>query len=475
MSSSDEVFPLKLTPFEYYMYLDDSRRYPMTFTVQMEISGQIDRTAFDEALEEALVRHPLLRALVEERRWGRAFWIDGRHAKTGGHASTMVHWGTRDEEIVTDDGEYIDLRHEVGLRIWIRHDQADAVITMQFHHSCTDGAGAYQFMGDLLWSYARRTGDDAVGRQLPVDPAVLINRTQATCKNQMYDSWNEFTKIEWGEIGALLFQAIAPMRPHVKRAKKDRAQPVFPGFITYEFDKEEYREIRLGAQNLGHNANDFLLEKLFQSLKQWNEDRGSPLRHQKLCILMPLDLRDAVDIQGPCANYVAYATIRRGRKILESRSELARSLREELMILKRDRHHSKFMNLIVRAQAIPGLLKQVVKVEKCMNSAVFSNAGDPSKRFRVELPRVKGAIVAGNLTLQRITGVPPLRVQTRLTVSLSTYRRSMIISMRCDPHTFTVEDTRAFLAHYLDTVRKALTEAQPPIPKPEDRSAEHAA
>ena len=59
------VFPLALTPFEYYYYSDDCAEYPTTFPVELRFSGTLVREHFAAALEETVRRHPLLRVNVE--------------------------------------------------------------------------------------------------------------------------------------------------------------------------------------------------------------------------------------------------------------------------------------------------------------------------------------------------------------------------------------------------------------------------
>ena len=48
------VFPLHMTPFESYMFVDDTPNYPMTFVMEYELVGDIDREAFQAAFDQAL-------------------------------------------------------------------------------------------------------------------------------------------------------------------------------------------------------------------------------------------------------------------------------------------------------------------------------------------------------------------------------------------------------------------------------------
>ena len=97
-----------MTPFESYMFVDDSVRYPMTFVVQFNASGNLDRQKFQTAIDEALKRHPMLRTRVQIAKASRYCWVD-----TPTYDST-INWGDLDQPIQVDGaGEFIDLKEEI--------------------------------------------------------------------------------------------------------------------------------------------------------------------------------------------------------------------------------------------------------------------------------------------------------------------------------------------------------------------------
>ena len=68
--------------------------------------------------------------------------------------------------------ERIDLASEIGLRISVDADSDRADVLFEFHHACTDGIGAVQFIGDLLAHYGQLTTRD--GDELPeIEPVNL--------------------------------------------------------------------------------------------------------------------------------------------------------------------------------------------------------------------------------------------------------------------------------------------------------------
>ena len=255
--SANRVFPLYLTPFETYMFLDDRPEWPMTFTVQLEFSGEIDRDAFEYGLENALQRHPLCRAFIRPAKQGKDCWVDAKGTRP------FLHWGGIDDPIEFPDGrEFIDLRTEVGLRIWIRGDEQKTVVTTQCHHCVCDGIGLYQFLGDLLWFYTQRTGE--VTEELPpLDH--LRSRLRANIETKtIFEEPVQF-QTDWGEAARMLFGRVTPLEPARKSTPAAATTP-FPGIRSHVFEKEEFRKIRITAQAAAQTPNDFLMEKLFSHI-----------------------------------------------------------------------------------------------------------------------------------------------------------------------------------------------------------------
>lgn len=446
------IFPLHMTPFERYMHIDDRPDYPMTFIVEFDFTGCLDPDAFRDSIEDALVRQPLLRTIIRAAKLNRDCWVDP------GERRPHIHFGNLDEPIDFPGAgiEWIDLRNEPGLRIWIRHNQERAVVTAQFHHAVCDGIGAYQFLGDVLFSYAAKTGSGS---------AEFVDLSLARFRNRGLASYdpNEFRtekgrwRSEWSYLPKVTLGRVAAIRPVKKTKPNSGTRSPFPGILSYEFDKQVHRQLRLAAQSRGQMLNDLLLEKLFETFHHWESMDRKLLGRGKVCVMMPLDLREPNQEKMPACNVVTYAIVRRGNKLLNQPEKLKDSLREETTLLKHQRHRSRFMNLVVGSQRLfPRIFKVVFSLNHCLATAVLSNTGDPTKRFLVDLPRENGMVRSGNLLLTSVSGVPPMRVKTRATISIFTYRRSLKICLRCDPNLFDLDDTQVLLDQYVGRIGSVL-------------------
>ena len=443
------LFPLHLTSFEHYMVVDDRPRYPMTFIVQLELSGELQSAAFDDAIEKALKRHPLLTAVVGPGKSGKDCWIAAPHLRP------YVDWGDLDAPIEFPHGEYIDIRHEIGLRMFVRHDDRKAIVTAQFHHSTCDGIGAYQFLGDVLYYYAQQTGDAELEPLAELDLKRLKGRGKVSYDPNNFRLPSGKYQRNWDEVLAHVVRTNVVLK--APTSKPTTFSRPFPGIQSFIFDKSDFKHLRLAAQSRGQIMNDMLLEKLFESLHAWNQKhRWWPLR-KHVAVMMPLNLREPTDNDLSACNVVAQAFVRRTAAQVKDKEKFRSDLGEELRDIKHSRHKIRFMHMLVGSQNMyPKLFETMMNWKRSLATAILSNTGDPTKQFYADFPRNKGTVQVGNLSLDGISGVPPLRPGTNVTVSIFTYRRELKICMRCDPNQFSEQDSSELLQAFVENLKLEL-------------------
>ena len=436
------IFPLHLSPIEAFLLADDRPDYPMTFVIQLALSGVIDRPIFETALAETLQRHPLLRAVVRPGKAGRRCWFDA------GDLRPAFDWGDENAPVVCTQGEYLDLAHEIGLRIWVRQGPERAAVTLQFHHASCDGIGAYRFIGDLLAAYGMRTCGDGDAPSLhDLDPLLLRERKQRVVDLALPPRQPALAIRAFGEAWKIMGRRAAALARPATAVAADKAT-AFPGFVTYSFSREQHQRLREAAGAQGVTLNDLLLRDLFVTMRQWNAAHRRWPSWRPLRIMMPTDLRSGEDYEMPAANMTGYTFLSRAAQAADAPQQLLGNLRAETGLIKHERRGVKFMDMVSAASSVRGLLPLLLTPRMCLATAVFSNVADPSRRFTARLPRAGGRIVAGNLVLDDVTGVPPLRPKTRATFSIFQYDRRLTVCLRCDPRSFDDRQTRELLDLY---------------------------
>lgn len=440
------LYPLHLTPFELYMLMDDSPEYSMSFQHGVELTGRLDRVAFEAAFADALSFHPLLTAIVRPAKRGMECWVQDSETQVA-----LVYCSSA-EEAFQDACGFIDLRQEPGLKVWVREEADRVFLTMQFHHSVCDGIGAHQFLGDWLYKYAELTGEKDLPPREIIAPDEIRERFKFTVdlRNFLDDQGN--VRAEWAAYDRLKQGSFQPLS-NPSTSAPDSPRVSFPGFLTHTLSRDQNREIRALSMSHGASVHDWVLAQLFYLMRDWNEENGgSEASQADFGVLLPLSLRGPGFQPFAACNVVSYAIVGRAARDIDDGAEFLRGLGKEIDELKRQRSMSSFVNMLAAIRLHPELLLDVVREKQvCRSTAVMSTTGDATNYFRTRLPLENGMVRCGNLRLETITGIPPLRSQTKIALSLSTNRRrEMQIGMRCDPHSFSAADTTGLLGRLVE-------------------------
>jgi hypothetical protein len=431
------LFPLPLTPFEYYYWCDNRPEYPTAFPVEMTFSGRLEREPFQRALAMVVARHPLLTARVRQEGLARPLWVDGSDQMP------PIDWIDDDTPVTHPHGEYIDLRREPGLRVWVRRAVRHTRVLLEFHHVCCDGLGAMRLVDELLTAYqACVAGRDPTTVLRPLEPARLRTRGNYVAEGVAPPSWRDL----WIGIRGwlkLLSQSPAPM---ATLADSVASPGPFLGFVTHTWDAATTRRLREVASKLGGTFNDLLLRDLFQSLCRWNARKpGSD--NPWLRINMPTTLRTREDAAMPLANALGFTFLTRRAADCKDGTALFDSIRHETETIRQFRSGLYFLGGLDFVGRVPGAMPWILRRRRSFATIVLSNLGTVLRRS--SLPRRDGHLVCGEAVLERIVGVPPIRPLTRAAIAVIGYGGETTVSLRCDPHCFTLAQAQEFLGEYV--------------------------
>ena len=448
------LFPLHLAPIDAFFLMDDSQTYPMSSVIQLDFSGKLEPTAFHESLGVAIDRHPLLNAVVQPAKRNQPCWVP----YAGGLPS--VAWSNDRTEQPVPENEYLDLTREPGVRFWVHVAGGASRMTLQVHHACTDGTGVYRFIGDFLAAYAGRTSRSGVPVELQrLDPQHLRRRRRKMGRVAFEASRWECTRHALAEAWNIFGQAAQPLAPPTASAD-GMPPPAFAGLCAADLSAAEHQALRQVAARRGATVNDLLLAQMFRAASEWNSTHGARRSRAGLRIMMPFDMRDQHDYAMPAANMTAYTFLTRQPKQCSPWEDLLDGIHHETARMKQGHHGTDFIDAVMIADRVPWILPRLLRLNRCMATVTLSNVGDPTKRFLSALPRDRGRIVSGNVTLEDISGVPPLRWKMRSSLAVFSYLRKLKICMRCDPYRFPVSATQQFLGTYVRGLRALLPPQQ---------------
>ena len=417
-----DLFPLPLAAFEEYMLRDDRPAFPMTFFIELTLSGNLDRTAFAAALEHAVARHPLL-GCVAVRNGGRWNWVPNQRPPA-------VIWAEGEPPLPARAVHRLDLSGQPGLRVWVGWRFDGSRVAVQFHHAATDGLGAMRFLGDLLALYGRQTAsrEQELPDLPPLDAAVLHRRAELWSRGtRPADLWSRSRR----HFVQLVSRRATDLAPPL-REPLSRPSPSGLPYVTRLLDRKTGNALRTGSLARGVTLNETYLLALFRTLRLWNASGGRDARREYFQIVIPATFRTPIHDACPAANLLSYVYLNRRGDEVDSLDALA-GIHAESQQLLRSADARLFAWFVEQLQRCPGALRLATRLPVRFCTAVLSNVGDLRRQFGVRFPLEDGRCIAGNVRLEQLTGVPPIRPRTSVAVAVASYAGTHLVNVNCDP------------------------------------------
>jgi len=434
------IFPLRLTPFEEYMLLDDQPAYPMNCFFKIKLRGQFDDAAFVSAIQETLKNHPLLTCSVTETK-GRFYWQPT-------DTMPVIARKPLEENHPFPAAQKIDLFHEPALKMTICHEkpvQANVPLTGQtdiifeVHHSASDAAGIAQFIEETLCRYAQRKGF-AGAHTKNVDPSLLRHRGVAKYRSLRYAA-----KQFWGIFRAwkFLVNRVIPLTTR-KPTEMQKPPAAYPAILCRNLTEEETQHIQQRAKQLEITINDLFLCSAFLAMEQWQEQHLTDRKKGNLRIAVPINLRTPADEQMPAANIVSMVFLDRKPKKIQPVQAFYQGVHREMQHIKRCHLGWAFIRGLTVYRRVFGNFRKMMHPERCWTTATVSNLG---KLFAdVSLPLREGRVqLDDSLELIGVEACPPVRSLTSLGICMMTYAGCMTINIHYDSGVLTRSDAQSIL------------------------------
>jgi hypothetical protein len=201
--------------------------------------------------------------------------------------------------------------------------------------------------------------------------------------------------------------------------------------VSVVLSTAESEQIRRLAQN-GAGLNDVLIAWMFQAMQVWNDTHGSYWSRGTYRITVPANLRPAGEKALPSANCISYAFLDRHHRVCHEPARILPEIAFATKAIVRYELTRQFLAFLASSCRFPRWFRWNVRRAKKMSSTVVSYVGDPTRRFTSKLRREDGRVIAGELTLNRFVGAPPVRPGTRLAFAFTTYQDQLGIGLTYD-------------------------------------------
>ena len=439
MTDSDKLLPIDLTDFEYYTYVDDTPDHPMVMILRIHLEGSVDITAFSASLQTAVDHHPLLRSVIS--RSGRK--LSWEIAESHEPSLTVSRF---DDDSPPLDCPVIrfELTKEAGARFELRVCPNRSVLIAYFHHACVDGVGAIRFMADVFAEYGNlKAADDTERPELTrPDPDVLALR--GACPELSHEAGNGKPWKEWlrGPSRFLLgrnYKIIG--RPDQRERKSSPANVRHTSVLP----RATVRRLRKLATARQVSTNDICMMVYLQQLAQWTQQHPRARDLDLFRVLMPVSMRTADHDRISAANVLSYVFQPFYRRDCRNAEALLSTIHRRTTEMIHGNEGTVLLKLFGLVRRVPGLLRISKWLQPSFATAVLANVGDLKRIFANRFPMKKGRVVAGNVVIQRIDGIAPLRKNTNVAISFGAYGGELILNLRADPSAFSEAEAVEFL------------------------------
>jgi hypothetical protein len=156
----------------------------------------------------------------------------------------------------------------------------------------------------------------------------------------------------------------------------------------------------------------------------------------------------------PAANRVGFAFVTCKFADGDDPCKALAAVRKETRRLKEQMLALYFLGGLELAANVPGAVRWALGRNRSFATAVMSNVG----RFcpETEASWAGDRWSCGELVLESIAAVPPIRKLTRAAAAVIEYAGRITMCLRCDPRFFDQTDTRALLEDLVTQVRQTL-------------------
>lgn len=462
-SSATDVskrFPLALTDFEHYAFNDDSPQHPMVIVMRTLLEGAVNIEVLRESVCEVLRDNPLLRSTVDESSWQPRWQLSDDYVLD----FDVIETGTTDPSVRCAPRR-IDLTRQIGIQFELRRSHERSVLVSYFHHACVDGIGAIRFLGDVFSVYGRRTA--VPGQEKPeirsIDHDVLSRRGTRRMPGGGRD-----------RRAPLMHTLMETFRLFRRRAfrlvrQPPSSQPLAnqsnPNIIqTRILDRQVTRRLKRLASEHGVTTNDLCMMIYLDQLEQWGPGNVNRNRNDLFRVLMPVSMRNPEHDQISASNVLSYVfhSYRR-RDIQNTNALLADIHRKSHQMVTRNEGAAMLYGFAI-ARYVPGLFRFSRRVQPDYATTVMSNVGEVRRLFENRFPLQKGRAVAGNVLIQSVDGVAPVRENTNIAMAFGTYGGELIMHVSRNTRLFSEADVDVLLDGLVRRI-EGLTETPPSLVK----------
>jgi len=440
------TLPLPLAPFEHYMLTDHRPAYPMEFFLRLRFTGCFDHATLDAALSAALPRHPLLAARVQRhgRRW---FWEPAASEPT-------IDWRNESPAEALPHCDPLDVRSGPGLRVIALQASGRTDLTIQVHHTCSDGLGMLRFLDDVLICYAQHRGILPPSALPPLDLESLRDRGKLAVAAGAGPGALLGQVVALAGIYRFLLRRCEPLAGAFWGTDDDRCPADYPASLTRRLEASETAALLDAARTQGVTVNDLLIREFFLASAGHYRSRSSDRERARFRACVPVNLRPADTGPGSAANVVSYVFLDRYLKETRHPQRLLHSICGEMRRIKRWRLGLTFALSLALCHRVPGMVAWMCRRRHCRATGLITNLGTVFARS--PLADERGRLALGETVLEEVEVFGTWRPLTAVAIAALSYAGRLALTLHYDPRVISADEATEFIDQFTAGLRRSI-------------------
>ncbi len=437
-------FRSRVTSIEHYHLIDDRPDQPNVISCELTVSGPFDLDAAMQAARQIAPRQPMACARLEKGHWGRRYWV------ADNQSIEQLRWETMDEA-ASDSPRSVDLWHGPAIRLLMQSNGETTRLSFRIPHAAVDGVGGLQCLVEWLIAYHQVITGAERPRLRQLDVGQLARRNHLRLLSR------EFIAKLWIQPIAMLGASKFLLREvtSLSNAQGDE-QPLDASrdfqYLSRDISPDALRRLQQDARSAGATVNEFLVRSVFLGIHGFLKAAGRHQEGQWLRLMIPINIRDYADRRMPAANRASIVQLDRTDRDFADPDGMIWGLNYELGNIRKWNLEKTFLLIVRCMSVVPGLIRRSTRKKICRATSVLTNLGSPLDR--VKLPRRDGKLVAGNLIIEDIDLIVPLRPLTAVGFAAVRYAGQQKLTLHYDPIQMSGEQAKQLMDFVVDELQR---------------------
>ena len=324
-------------------------------------------------------------------------------------------------------------------------------VTFQFHHTATDGLGAFGFVSDVIRQYSNGTSE--TGQPLRDISRLAERHWFGYERDTLFNMFRRQSRALMASRGfsGMSFVSVKSHEPIVNESPP----PIkYPHFFSHWFSTDETRCLKAQARSQHVSTNTVIIRDAFVAIDQFRQTQRAYSCDDWIRIAVPGSVRlQRTNQDLPAANLFSLTFPSFTADQISRQERLLQVIHDNIRASRRDYYLPTFLVALNVIARISGAMEKSVSADKCIATLLLTNLGIPLE----DITDTPDALFRSNdLVLTDVELIPPMRPHQTISIAVLEYAGRQKITMSFDPRIHSNEEADDILNLLITQLRSTI-------------------